>query len=294
MSIQPKNNSIDVKGFFDTQTNTISYAVSDKATKKCAVIDSVADYEPHGGTLTYQSADKLISYIKEQGYTLTWILETHIHADHLSAANYLKNKLGGRTGASKKILDVQNVFASTFNMTDINGTVPFDTLFEDGDTFLLGESTVKILHVPGHTPADLAYQIGDAVFVGDTLFMPDYGTARCDFPGGSAETLYESTQKLFSLPDETRVFLCHDYLPEGRSEYVWETTIGKEKFENIHVKSGTSKEQFVAMRTKRDLGLSMPKLIIPSIQVNLRSGEVPKIDNVATLTIPVNGIFSKK
>jgi glyoxylase-like metal-dependent hydrolase (beta-lactamase superfamily II) len=294
MNIQTKNDSIAVKGFFDTQTNTISYVVSDASTKKCAVIDSVADYEPHSGTLAYQSADKLISYIKEKGYTLTWILETHIHADHLSAANYLKKKLGGKTGASKKILDVQNVFASTFTMTDMDGTVPFDTLFEDGDTFLLGDSTVTILHVPGHTPADLAYQIGDAVFVGDTLFMPDYGTARCDFPGGSAETLYESTQKLFSLPDETRVFLCHDYLPEGRSEYIWETTIGKEKLENIHVKLGTSKEQFIEMRTKRDLGLSMPKLIIPSIQVNLRSGDVPKINNVETLTIPVNGIFSKK
>jgi glyoxylase-like metal-dependent hydrolase (beta-lactamase superfamily II) len=294
MNTQTKNDSIAVKGFFDTQTNTISYVVSDESTKACAIIDSVADYEPQGGTLTYQSADKLISYINEQGYALTWILETHIHADHLSAANYLKKKLGGRTGASKKILEVQNVFASTFNMADMNGAAAFDTLFEDGDTLTLGDSTVKIMHVPGHTPADLAYQIGDAVFVGDTLFMPDYGTARCDFPGGSAETLYESTQKLFSLPDETRVFLCHDYLPEGRSQYVWETTIGKEKLENIHLKLGTSKEQFIEMRTKRDLGLSMPKLIIPSIQVNLRSGDIPKINNVETLTIPVNGIFSKK
>ena len=294
MNTPSKNESAVIKGFFDTQTNTITYIVSDEATKTCAIIDSVADYEPHSGTLTYQSANKLISYIKEQGYTLTWILETHIHADHLSAANYLKKKLGGRTGASKKILDVQNVFASTFNMTDLHGAVPFDTLFEDGDTFLLGKLTVKILHVPGHTPSDIAYQISDAVFVGDTLFMPDYGTARCDFPGGSAETLYESTKKLFSLPDETRVFLCHDYLPEGRKEYVWETTIGEEKLENIHLKLGTSKEQFVKMRIERDLGLSMPRLIIPSIQVNLRSGDMPKINNVETLTTPVNGIFSKK
>ena len=288
----------EVQGFFDERTNTISYVVADTETKKCAIIDSVMDYEPHGATLFFENADAIISYVKEKGYEVEWILETHVHADHLSAAPYLKEKLGGTMAIGKYIVDVQNIFGKVFN----EGTEfqrdgsQFDRLWSDGDDFTLGNIPAFVMHTPGHTPADMVYVIGDAVFAGDTMFMPDYGTARCDFPGGSSSTLYESTQKIFALPDEMRMFMCHDYLPEGRTEYAWETTVGEQKKNNIHLKQGTDGERFKKMRDDRDEALGMPKLIIPSIQVNMRAGNMPKDKETGSMMLktPVNSVFSKK
>lgn len=286
-----------VQGFFDERTNTISYVVADTATNKCAIIDSVMDYEPNSATLFFASADAIISYVKENGYEVEWILETHVHADHLSAAPYLKEKLGGQMAIGKYITDVQDIFGKVFN----EGTEfqrdgsQFDRLWEDGDSFTLGDIPAFVMHTPGHTPADMVYVIGDAVFAGDTMFMPDYGTARCDFPGGSSETLYESSQKIFALPEEMRMFMCHDYLPEGRTEYAWETTVGEQKKSNVHLKEGTDPMRFKKMRDDKDEQLGMPKLIIPSIQVNMRAGNVPKDKdtNSVMLKTPVNSVFSK-
>lgn len=288
----------EVQAFFDAATNTVSYVVADPSTKICAIIDSVMDFEPHGAAISYESADAIISYVMEKGYVVMWILETHVHADHLSAGVFLKEKLGGKLAIGKHIVDVQKVFADVFKEHSdfARDGSQFDVLWEDGDTFMVGNIPARVLHVPGHTPADVAYVIGNAVFVGDTFFMPDYGTARCDFPGGSAETLYDSAQKIFALPEEMRMFLCHDYLPEGRTEYTWETTVGEQKKHNIHIHEATPQEHFVEMRKTRDAMLGMPKLIIPSIQVNIRAGALPKDSETGEvhLKMPVNSIFSKK
>lgn len=288
----------EVQGFFDPRTNTISYVVADPVTKKCAIIDSVMDYEPNGASLYFESADAIINFVKEKGYNIEWILETHVHADHLSAAPYLKEKLGGTMAIGKYIIEVQNIFGKVFNAgTDFqrDGS-QFDRLWDDGDTFSLGDMPAMVMHTPGHTPADMVYVIGDTVFAGDTLFMPDFGTARVDFPGGSAETMYDSVQKIFALPEEMRMFMCHDYLPEGRSEYQWETTVGEQKKHNIHLKEGTDPARFKEMRTTRDAKLEMPKLIIPSIQVNMRAGQLPKEEDNGTayLKTPINGAFAKR
>ncbi|MCB9815212.1 MBL fold metallo-hydrolase [Candidatus Nomurabacteria bacterium] len=292
------NHKPEVQGFFDERTNTISYVVADPNSKQCAVIDSVMDYEPNGATLFFENADAIIEFVTGKGYKVEWILETHVHADHLSAAPYLKEKLGGTMAIGKYIVDVQNIFGKVFN----EGTEfqrdgsQFDQLWNDGDTFFLGEIPAKVIHTPGHTPADMVYVIGDAVFAGDTMFMPDFGTARCDFPGGNAEIMYESTQKIFALPESMRMFMCHDYLPEGRTEYIWETTIGEQKKQNIHIKEGVEKDRFKKMREERDAQLGMPKLIIPSIQVNMRGGNLPLPDESGTVQLktPVNSVFSKK
>jgi glyoxylase-like metal-dependent hydrolase (beta-lactamase superfamily II) len=287
----------DVASFFDPATNTITHIVSDSVTKNAAIIDSVLDYDPTQGKISYASADKLIVYVREHTLNVEWILETHIHADHLSAAPYLQEKLGGKLGIGEKIIDLQETFGKVFNAgTEFarDGS-QFDKLWKDGEEFTLGTIPGRILFTPGHTPADLSYVIGDAVFVGDTLFMPDYGSARCDFPGGNAETMFQSVQKLFSLPDETRMFMCHDYLPEGRTEYVWETTVGEEKKRNIHLKAGTLESEFIEIRMARDKTLGMPKLIIPSLQVNMRAGNLPEPEDsgVRYLKIPLNNIFMR-
>ena len=282
----------DVKAFFDPDTSTVSYVVSDPATKQCAIIDSVLDYNPNAGTTDTSSADQIIDYVKQQGLTVQWLLETHVHADHLSAAPYLQDKVGGRLAIGSHIRTVQDTFGKVFNAGSEfqrDGS-QFNQLFEDGDSFKVGEIEARAMHTPGHTPACMTYLIGDAAFVGDTLFMPDYGTARCDFPGGDAGTLYQSVQKIFALADNTRMFLCHDYLPTGRQDYVWETTVGAQKRENIHIHQGISEDQFVAMRTSRDAELDMPRLILPSVQVNMRAGHMPPAEDngIQYLKIPVN------
>ncbi len=288
----------EIQGFFDHRTNTISYVVADVQTSTCAIVDSVMDYDQPSGTLFFENADAIIDYIREKEYSVAWILETHVHADHLSAAPYLQEKLGGKIAIGKYIVDVQDTFGKVFN----EGTEfardgsQFDQLWSDGDQFTIGSIPAFAMHTPGHTPADMVYVIGDAVFAGDTMFMPDFGTARCDFPGGSAETMYQSTQKIFELPDEMRMFMCHDYLPEGRTEYQWETTVGEQKNNNIHLKEGTDSQAFIRQRTERDTQLGMPKLIIPSIQTNMRGGEIPNQEDngVSYLKTPINGAFSKK
>lgn len=294
----PLSQQPTVQGFFDPETSTISYVVSDPETKDCAVIDSVMDFDAASGTVSSASADKIVTYVQTHHLTVRWILETHVHADHLSAAPYLKEKIGGRIAISKHIAEVQQFFGQVFNIdtTPADEAATFDHLWEDGEAFQIGTIPAKVLYTPGHTQADLTYIIGDAAFVGDTLFMPDYGSARCDFPGGSAETLFASVQTLFTLSDETRIFLCHDYLPAGRNTFVWETTLGEQKRNNIHLKSGTRKEAFVAMRTARDATLGMPKLIIPSLQINIRGGRLPQPERngIAYLKIPLNAVFSKK
>jgi glyoxylase-like metal-dependent hydrolase (beta-lactamase superfamily II) len=282
----------DVKAFFDEPTNTVSYVVSDPGTRRAAIIDSVLDYDPASGRTSRRGADAIIAHVREAGLTADWVLETHVHADHLSAAPYLKGALGGRMAIGAHIATVQTVFGKIFNAgTEFQRDGrQFDRLFADGDTFELGSIPAKVIHTPGHTPADLTYVIGDAAFVGDTLFMPDYGTARCDFPGGSAQTLYRSIQKLFALPGDTRVFLCHDYKAEGRDHYAWETTVGEQKRANVHVREGVSEAEFVKMRTERDRTLSMPTLILPSVQVNMRAGEMPPAEDngVRYLKIPLD------
>ena len=282
-----------VKAFFDPATWTVSYVVFDAPGGHCALVDSVLDYDPKSGRTRTDSADQLIAFVREQNLTVDWILETHAHADHLSAAPYLRKHLGGKIAIGGKITQVQNVFKGIFHLEPefaTNGS-QFDHLFEDGDTFAIGTLQAQALSVPGHTPACMAYQVGDAVFVGDTLFMPDVGTARCDFPGGNAHTLYQSVRKLLSLPPETRLFMCHDYPPEGR-EAQWECTVAVQRARNIHVHDGVSEAAFVAMRTKRDAGLAMPVLILPSVQVNIRAGELPppEANGVSYLKIPLNAL----
>ncbi|MCB9955489.1 MAG: MBL fold metallo-hydrolase [Caulobacterales bacterium] len=281
-----------VTAFFDEPTFTVSYVVVDPATKKCAVVDSVLDYDPASGRTNTESADEVIGFIKREGLELEWILETHVHADHLSAAPYIKERLGGKVAIGSNITVVQETFGKIFNAGtefERDGS-QFDALFRDGDVFHLGTINARAIHTPGHTPACMTYLIGDAGFVGDTMFMPDYGTARADFPGGDAHTLYKSIQKIFALPDATRLFMCHDYKAPGRNEYRWETTVGDEKKTNIHVHDGISEDEFVAMRTARDKTLSMPRLILPSVQVNMRAGELPPAEDngVHYLKMPIN------
>ena len=282
----------DIKTFFDEPTFTATHVVSDPATKKAAIIDSVLDYDAAAARTSTKAADVVIDHVKEQGLDIEWILETHVHADHLSAAPYLKKELGGKTAIGANITTVQNVFGDIFNTGKefARDGRQFDALFEDGATFKIGLIDARVIHTPGHMPACITYVIGDAAFVGDTLFMPDYGTARCDFPGGDAATLYQSIQRLFELPDETRLFLCHDYKAPGRDTYAWETTIGAEREKNIHVGGGAAEDEFVKMRTTRDATLSMPKLILPSVQVNMRAGDLPPPDEngVRYLKLPLN------
>jgi len=282
----------DVRGFFDKATYTISYVVSDPATGHCAIVDSVLDFDPKSGRTSTASADELIGYIEDRKLTVEWILETHAHADHLSAAPYLKEKLGGRTAIGEHITTVQAAFKKVFNEDDRFRTdgSQFDHLFIDGETFNIGDLEARVVHTPGHTPACISYVIGDACFVGDTLFMPDYGTARCDFPGGDAGVLYRSIRKLFELPDETRMFMCHDYMSPTRDFHAWETTVREERRHNVHVHEGIEEEHFVDLRTARDKTLDMPNLILPSVQVNMRAGEKPPAEDngVSYLKLPMD------
>ena len=279
-----------VEAFFDADTNTISYVVKDPGSEACAIVDSVMDIDYAAGRITHEHADRMIAHIAREGLRLEWIIETHVHADHLSAAPYIQQQLGGRIGIGENILVVQDVFGKIFN----EGTEfqrdgsQFDALFEDGDTYTIGEMEVFTISTPGHTPACMVHVMGDAAFVGDTLFMPDGGSARADFPGGDAGTLYDSIQKVLALPDKMRLFMCHDYGPNGR-DIEWETTVAEEKANNIHVGGGKTREEFVRFRTERDATLAMPRLILPSLQINMRAGEVPKdADGRPMLKVPVN------
>lgn len=267
-----------VRSFFDEPTHTATFVVHDPESREAAVIDSVLDFDFSSGTVSYAAADRVIDYVRLENLTVTWILETHVHADHLSAAPYLQGKLGGRLAIGRGIVEVQETFGKLFNAgTAFARTgAEFDRLFEDGDRFTLGGVAATILHVPGHTPADLAYVIGDAAFVGDTLFMPDYGTARADFPGGDARQLFRSIRRLLSLPDPTRLFLCHDYKAPGRDSFVTETDVAAQRAGNVHVRDGTAEDDFVEMRKARDRTLNAPRLIMPSIQVNMRGGRLPE------------------
>ena len=282
----------DITSFFDEATNTISYIVCDPNGSACAIIDSVLDFDFASGRTDTKSADKLINFVKENKLDVQWLLESHVHADHLSAAPYIQMEVGGKIGIGSHITDVQETFGKIFN----EGTEfqrdgsQFDKLFVEGDTFHIGQLRGDVLHTPGHTPACMTYVIGDAAFVGDTLFMPDFGTARCDFPGGSSENLFASIKKILTLPDATRIFVGHDYKAPGREHYAWETTVGEQKKKNIHIKSGKSKEDFVKLRDERDAKLAMPKLIVPSLQINMRAGNMPEPDEQGDvfLKVPIN------
>ncbi|MGE0853015.1 MAG: MBL fold metallo-hydrolase [Hyphomicrobiaceae bacterium] len=279
-----------IQAFFDEPTNTVSYLVSDPATRRAAVIDPVLDYDHRTGKASAKSADAILDVAAAGNLTIEWVLETHAHADHLSGAPYVKLKTGAKVGIGEHIREVQKIFRPVFNATDVTGDgSEFDRLFKDGERFQLGSLEIEVLHVPGHTPADIAYKVGDAVFVGDTLFMPDYGTARADFPGGNARTLYRSIKKLLSLPPDTRLFMCHDYKAPGRDHYAWETTVREQRTRNTHVKDGVEEGAFVAMREARDAKLAAPLLLLPSIQVNIRAGKLPRADSngVHYLKIPV-------
>ena len=284
----------EVKAFFDEATNTISYVIWDSTTNQAAIVDSLLDFDQASGRTMTKSADLMIAFVKEAGLKVDWIIDTHVHADHLTAAPYIKSQLGGRTGIGEHIATVQKVFGEIFNEGQEFHTdgSQFDHLFKDGETYKVGNIDARAIHTPGHTPACMSHLIGDALFVGDTIFMPDFGTARCDFPGGDAGTLYDSIQKLFALPGDTRVYLCHDYKAPGRDEYVWETTIAEEKALNKHVHTGISKEEFVKMRTERDATLAMPKLILPSVQINMRAGEMPPAEENGKryMKIPINAL----
>jgi glyoxylase-like metal-dependent hydrolase (beta-lactamase superfamily II) len=281
-----------VTAFFDNATHTVSYILRDPNGASAAIVDSVLDFDYASGATNTASADQIIEYTQQNELRIEWILETHVHADHLSAAPYLQTHVGGKIGIGAGITTVQDTFGKVFN----EGTAfqrdgsQFDQLFEDGDTFQIGQMRGDVIHTPGHTPACLTYIIGDAAFVGDTLFMPDFGTARCDFPGGSAEMLYDSVQRILSLPDKTRIFVGHDYLPKGRDSFAWETTVAEQKAANVHIGQGASREAFVKMRETRDATLGMPKLIIPSLQVNMRAGHMPEADEDGDvyLKVPIN------
>jgi glyoxylase-like metal-dependent hydrolase (beta-lactamase superfamily II) len=281
-----------IKSFFDEATSTVTHVIHDPATMRGAIIDSVLDFDAAAGRTYTRSADVLIAYVRSAGIEIDWILETHAHADHLSAAPYIQQQCGGKLAIGREIITVQNVFGKIFNAgTEFarDGS-EFDRLFDDGDPFAVGDISAIALHVPGHTPADMAFVIGDVVFTGDTLFMPDYGTARADFPGGDARQLYRSIRRLLSLPDETRLLLCHDYKAPGRDAYVWETTVAAEREGNVHANDGIDEEAFYAMRTARDATLSMPKLILPAMQVNMRAGHLPEAEDNGTryLKLPLN------
>ena len=293
MSIKAASKAPEVKAFFDNVSNTVSYVVTDPATKKAAIIDSVMDFDYASGTISYDHADMIIEYVTTQKLDVEWLIETHVHADHLSAAPYMQQKLGGKLGISDRISEVQKVFGKIFNAGtefERDGS-QFDQLFADRDRYKIGELDGVAIATPGHTPSCMVHLIGDAVFVGDTLFMPDGGTARADFPGGDARMLFQSIQKILALPDETRMFVCHDYAPNGR-EFLWETTVGAQRANNIHVGNNASEDGFVEMREKRDASLAMPRLIMPSIQVNMRAGHMPDAEeNGATyLKVPVQGL----
>lgn len=284
----------DVHAFFDEATNTVTYVVKDPQSAACAIIDSVLDFDYASGRTDTRSADAVIAHVRDKGLSVEWVLETHVHADHLSAAPHVQQELGGRIGIGEKITVVQNTFGKIFNegTTFQRDGSQFDRLFAEGDSFAVGGLSGRVLHTPGHTPACLTYVIGDAAFVGDTLFMPDYGTARCDFPGGSAEHLYSSIQKILTLPDETRIFVGHDYMAPGREEFAWESTAGEQKARNVHVGAGRLMADFIAMRKARDKTLGMPRLIIPSLQVNMRAGQMPEPEDNGQvyLKVPVNGL----
>ncbi|WP_425039647.1 MBL fold metallo-hydrolase [Primorskyibacter sp. S187A] len=281
-----------IKAFFDTATNTVSYVVQDPEGRAAAIIDSVLDFDYASGRTDTASADEIIAYVRENELRVAWILETHVHADHLSAAPYLQEQLGGKIGIGDQITVVQDTFGKVFN----EGTAfqrdgsQFDQLFVEGDQIYVGQMRVDVLHTPGHTPACMTYVIGDAAFVGDTLFMPDFGTARCDFPGGSSKDLYNSIQKILDLPDETRIFVGHDYKAPGREDFAWESTVGAQKAANVHIGGGRAAEDFIAMRDARDATLGMPRLIVPSLQVNMRAGHMPEPDAEGDvfLKVPVN------
>lgn len=283
-----------VHAFFDEATNTATYVVVEPEGSACAIIDSVLDFDYASGRTDTRAADQVIAFIKDKRLRLEWILETHVHADHLSAAPYLQEALGGRLGIGDRITVVQETFGKVFN----EGTrfardgSQFDHLFKDGDSVMIGQMRCEALHTPGHTPACMTFVIGDAAFVGDTLFMPDYGTARCDFPGGSAAVMYDSIQRILALPEATRIFVCHDYKAPGREDFAWETTVGAQKALNKHVGAGRPKAEFVAMREARDATLPMPRLIIPSLQVNMRAGQMPEPENngLSYLKVPLNGL----
>jgi glyoxylase-like metal-dependent hydrolase (beta-lactamase superfamily II) len=283
-----------VHAFFDEATNTLTYVVQEPEGRACAVIDSVLDFDYASGRTDTRSADAVVAFIMAQGLDLQWILETHVHADHLSAAPYIQDRVGGQIGIGERITVVQETFGKVFN----EGTrfqrdgSQFDRLFRDGDSVMIGQMRGDVMHTPGHTPACLTYVIGDAAFVGDTLFMPDFGTARCDFPGGSAETMFDSVQRILALPDATRIFVGHDYKAPGREVYAWESTVGDQKARNVHVGAGKSRADFVALRTARDATLAMPRLIIPSLQINMRAGHMPEAEEngVAYLKVPLNGL----
>ena len=282
-----------IKGFFDEETSTISYVVYDMTSKKCAVIDSVLDFDFSSGTIDYHNAEKIISFIEKMKLDLEWLIETHVHADHLSASPYIQKKLGGKIGISEKISDIQNIFGKTFNAgTEFqrDGS-QFDRLFKDNDEYKIGSIKCKVINTPGHTPACTAHVIGNSIFVGDTLFMPDLGSARADFPGGDARELYRSIQKILSYPDDTLIFVCHDYPPTSR-KVEWVTTVGEQKKKNIHVKTSIGEDEFVKVREARDKTLNMPKLIIPSIQVNMRAGNLPPAEDSGDvfIKVPINSL----
>lgn len=279
-----------IRAFFDEPTNTVSYLVADPATKKAAIIDPVFDYDHASGTVDTRSVEAILAAAGEAGYAVEWALETHAHADHLSGAPYIKAKTGAKIGIGEHIKEVQRIFRPIFNATDLDASErDFDCLFRDGERFKIGNLDVEVLHTPGHTPADVSYKVEDAVFVGDTMFMPDYGTARADFPGGDAHQLYRSIKRLLALAPETRLFMCHDYKAPGRDSYAWETTVAEQSEKNVHVKEGVTEDDFVAMRTARDAKLTAPRLLLPSIQVNIRAGKFPpaEANGVRYLMIPV-------
>lgn len=286
-------NQPNVKAFFDEATFTVSYVVSDPATKRAAIIDPVLDYEPHSGRTTTASAEALIAYVKDSQLSVDWILETHVHADHLSSAPHVRSELGGTTAIGAHVTAVQDVFKGIFNIDGlaVDGS-QFDHLFTDGDTFKVGNIEARVIATPGHTPACVTYVIGDSAFVGDTLFMPDFGTARTDFPGGSAVQLYASIQKILTLPDDTRLFMCHDYKAPGRDAYAWETSVTEQRESNIHINKQVTEAEFVLLREERDSQLGMPKLLLPSIQVNIRAGQMPEPEDngICYLKIPIDAL----
>ena len=288
----PHSPSTDVKAFFDKDTYTVTYVIADKETNICAIIDSVLDYDQASGRTSTTSADEVISYINENGYTCEWILETHVHADHLSAAPYLKSKIGGKSAIGENVKTVQSTFGPVFNAESdfAKDGSQFDHLFADEEKFNIGNLEGKILHTPGHTPACISYVIDGSCFVGDTMFMPDFGTARCDFPGGDASLLYDSMQRILSLPDDTILYMCHDYGPGGR-DYAWVTSVKEQKENNIHLR-GKSRDEYIEARTKRDAELSMPQLILPSVQVNMRAGDMPPADDngMTYIKIPIDAL----
>ncbi len=279
-----------IQAFFDEPTNTVSYLVGDPQTRHAAIIDPVLDFDPSSGEVDTDSAEEVLSFARNEGWTIEWVLETHAHADHLSAAPYIKAKTGARVGIGEHIRDVQRIFRPMFAADDVktDGS-DFDQLFADGERFTIGSLEVEVLYTPGHTPADVSYKVGDAIFVGDTLFMPDFGTARADFPGGDARQLYRSIHRILSLPPETRIFTCHDYKAPGRDSFAWESTVAQQRASNPHVREGISEDEFVAMREARDSELAVPKLLLPAIQVNIRGGRFPPAESngVSYLMIPV-------